>query len=193
MNVEDIGRASIVLVHGAWHGGWCWRRVVEPLQAAAGEPVWTPTLRGLGDRREELAASIGLQAHTESMATRAPDWIMPALAASADAEGDGWAIAPPPAELVGVSEPDDAAWLARLLTPQPLLTFTEATRLRCDVDAIGCEAILCRDGIGIPFAAWADGFGWPAATIDCGHDAMVIEPERLASLLAGAVGRLRDR
>lgn len=25
---------SFVLVHGAWHGGWCWRRVVELLRLA---------------------------------------------------------------------------------------------------------------------------------------------------------------
>ena len=25
--------ANFVLVHGAWHGGWCWQRVVERLHA----------------------------------------------------------------------------------------------------------------------------------------------------------------
>jgi pimeloyl-ACP methyl ester carboxylesterase len=38
-----------VLVHGAWHGAWCWRRVVDRLQQA-GQRVLTPTLTGLGDR-----------------------------------------------------------------------------------------------------------------------------------------------
>jgi hypothetical protein len=32
-----------VLVHGAYHGAWCWRRVV-PLLRAAGHEVFTPTL-----------------------------------------------------------------------------------------------------------------------------------------------------
>jgi len=40
---------SYVLVHGAWHGGWCWRRVVDLLQAAR-QRVLAPTLTGLGDR-----------------------------------------------------------------------------------------------------------------------------------------------
>ena len=29
----------IVLVHGAWHGGWCWQRVT-PLLTAAGHRVF---------------------------------------------------------------------------------------------------------------------------------------------------------
>jgi pimeloyl-ACP methyl ester carboxylesterase len=41
--------ATYVLVHGAFHGGWCWRRV-EPLLRARGHEVFTPTLTGLGER-----------------------------------------------------------------------------------------------------------------------------------------------
>ncbi len=26
---------SFVLVHGAWHGGWCWERVIPLLEAEA--------------------------------------------------------------------------------------------------------------------------------------------------------------
>lgn len=40
---------TFVLVHGAWHGGWCWRRVADQLQRA-GHKVYTPTLTGLADR-----------------------------------------------------------------------------------------------------------------------------------------------
>jgi pimeloyl-ACP methyl ester carboxylesterase len=39
----------IVLVHGAYHGGWCWRDVRRILQGQ-GFPVFTPTLTGLGER-----------------------------------------------------------------------------------------------------------------------------------------------
>ncbi|MDH4172441.1 MAG: alpha/beta hydrolase, partial [Betaproteobacteria bacterium] len=35
--------STFVLVHGAWHGGWCWRRVAERLQKP-GHRVYTPTL-----------------------------------------------------------------------------------------------------------------------------------------------------
>ena len=36
---------TFVLVHGAWHGGWCWRRVAD-LLTAKGHKVFTPTLTG---------------------------------------------------------------------------------------------------------------------------------------------------
>ncbi|WP_244818176.1 alpha/beta fold hydrolase [Caballeronia sp. Lep1P3] len=50
---------TFVLIHGAWHGGWCWRFVVERL-AARGHRVFAPSLTGLGDRRHlvEAASSI---------------------------------------------------------------------------------------------------------------------------------------
>jgi Alpha/beta hydrolase family len=45
----DAPRRPIVLVHGAWHGGWCWQRVL-PTLVQAGHAVYTPTLSGLGER-----------------------------------------------------------------------------------------------------------------------------------------------
>jgi hypothetical protein len=44
---------TFVLVHGAWHGGWCWTRA-ERLRGA-GHRVFTPTLTGLGDRAHLLS------------------------------------------------------------------------------------------------------------------------------------------
>jgi len=41
--------ATFVLVHGAMHGGWCWRDVRHML-GTAGHEVHTPTLTGQGDR-----------------------------------------------------------------------------------------------------------------------------------------------
>jgi pimeloyl-ACP methyl ester carboxylesterase len=46
---------TFVLIHGAWHGGWCWRFVSERL-AARGHRVFAPTLTGLGERRHLLGA-----------------------------------------------------------------------------------------------------------------------------------------
>ena len=53
---------TFVLVHGAWHGGWCWRRVAD-LLTKAGHRVFTPTLTGLGERSHLLRADIGLSTH----------------------------------------------------------------------------------------------------------------------------------
>ena len=41
--------ATYVLVHGAWHGGWCWKKMM-PLLRAAGHEVVVPTLTELGER-----------------------------------------------------------------------------------------------------------------------------------------------
>ena len=50
---------NFVLVHGAWHGGWCWRHVAERLREH-GHQVFTPTLTGLGERAHLLDANTGL-------------------------------------------------------------------------------------------------------------------------------------
>jgi pimeloyl-ACP methyl ester carboxylesterase len=54
--------ATFVLVHGAWHGAWCWRRV-ERLLVARGHEVFTPTLTGVGERSHLLNADIDLDTH----------------------------------------------------------------------------------------------------------------------------------
>ncbi|MFP6560677.1 alpha/beta fold hydrolase [Paraburkholderia sp. B3] len=50
---------TFVLVHGAWHGGWCWRFVMERL-LARGHRAFAPTLTGLGERRHLLEAVTSL-------------------------------------------------------------------------------------------------------------------------------------
>ena len=53
---------TFLLVHGAWHGGWCWRRVAELLSARV-HKVFTPTLTGLGARSHLLNDGIDLDTH----------------------------------------------------------------------------------------------------------------------------------
>jgi pimeloyl-ACP methyl ester carboxylesterase len=53
---------TFVLVHGAWHGGWCWRRVADRLRGT-GHIVFTPTLTGLGERTHLMRAGIDLAMH----------------------------------------------------------------------------------------------------------------------------------
>ena len=47
--------STYVLIHGAWHGGWCWRKVV-PLLEANGDRVFAPDLPGNGDDRTATGA-----------------------------------------------------------------------------------------------------------------------------------------
>src|SRR4051794_6397705 len=46
--------AIFILVHGSWHGGWCWDSVAM-LLAGSGHVVHAPDLAGLGDDRSDLA------------------------------------------------------------------------------------------------------------------------------------------
>ncbi|SDG31232.1 Alpha/beta hydrolase family protein [Lentzea fradiae] len=54
---------TYVLVHGAWHSGQCWARVV-PLLGASGRRVVTPTLTGYGETRHLMGPETGLRTHT---------------------------------------------------------------------------------------------------------------------------------
>ena len=54
--------ATFVLVHGAWHGGWCWARVAR-LLTAAGHDVFAPTLSGLCERSHLRTPDTGLDTH----------------------------------------------------------------------------------------------------------------------------------
>jgi pimeloyl-ACP methyl ester carboxylesterase len=222
-----------VLVHGAWHGGWCWERVARRLRIA-GHRVSAPTLSGLGRRAGELTPALSLSNHVDdvvaavqgaqdevvlvghsyagfvvreaadrlgdavarlvmldawvgadgdSLLTVAPDWFAEALVEAARERGAGWQIPVPPPALVGVDDPDDAAWLTTRMTPHPLKTFSDATALTGAVDTVPTDAIVCSGSSGLPFAELATAFGWPIRRLDAGHDAMVTNPVELARML----------
>jgi pimeloyl-ACP methyl ester carboxylesterase len=57
---------SVVLVHGAFGGGFLWRSVAEALRSASFE-VYTPTLTGLGERRHLFRAEVSLATHTRDI------------------------------------------------------------------------------------------------------------------------------
>lgn len=47
--------ATFILIHGAWHGGWCWERLA-PLLLDAGHHVVTPDLPGMGNDQHTLGS-----------------------------------------------------------------------------------------------------------------------------------------
>src|ERR1700742_4412071 len=61
-DVSSLNPATFVLVHGAWHGAWCWRRVADRL-ARSQSRVFTPTLTGLGERSHLLRNDVNLSTH----------------------------------------------------------------------------------------------------------------------------------
>jgi pimeloyl-ACP methyl ester carboxylesterase len=66
MPAPSSEKRTFVLVHGAWHGGWCWQRVARLLEAR-GHRVFTPSLTGLGERAHLFNDAIDLSTHVEDI------------------------------------------------------------------------------------------------------------------------------
>src|SRR3989442_10668501 len=171
------GRKTYVLVHGAWHGGWCWKRIT-PLLRAAGHEVHTPTLTGLGDRAHLAGTDTNLEVHIQDVlmviqaeelsdvilvghsyagmvitgvADRIPSLIRHLVYLDAFVPENGKTLvdylpperqgefmkggretgylAPLPMQVLGVSTPEDVAWVSRRLVKQPFQTFSQPVRL----------------------------------------------------------------
>ncbi len=58
--------STFVLVHGAWHGGWCYKRAAQQLRKA-GHEVHTPTLTGLGERSHLMSRAVTLETHVQDI------------------------------------------------------------------------------------------------------------------------------
>jgi pimeloyl-ACP methyl ester carboxylesterase len=59
---------TFVLLHGSWHGGWCWQKVRSLLQAQ-GFDTLAPTFTGMSDRARYGSLSTGLAAHIDEVAS----------------------------------------------------------------------------------------------------------------------------
>jgi pimeloyl-ACP methyl ester carboxylesterase len=59
--------ANIVLIHGAYQGGWIWQHVTARL-TAAGHRVFAPSLDGCADRRHSLRPGISTETHGTEIA-----------------------------------------------------------------------------------------------------------------------------
>jgi pimeloyl-ACP methyl ester carboxylesterase len=178
--------ATFVLVHGAWHGSWCWKRVRKALQAQ-GHDVFTPTLTGVGERSHLLSPQVNLETHIldvenllrwedlsdvvlcghsyggcvigavadrvperirslvyldafvlesgESLTHHLPERAQKQMRDDAQAVGDGFKVAPIPAEVFQVNEAD-RDWVNRQCTMQPLATFEQCIQMSGGAQAI---------------------------------------------------------
>ncbi|WP_210479580.1 alpha/beta fold hydrolase [Naasia sp. SYSU D00948] len=66
LNGHRADPVTFVLVHGGWHGAWCWTRLA-PILRAEGHQVFTPTLTGLGDRAHLLTPDVDLSTHVRDL------------------------------------------------------------------------------------------------------------------------------
>ena len=58
--------AVFVVAHGAWTGGWFWKKL-RPLLQAEGHAVFTPTYTGVGERAHLAHAGIDLNHHIDDV------------------------------------------------------------------------------------------------------------------------------
>jgi pimeloyl-ACP methyl ester carboxylesterase len=59
--------ATFVLVHGAYQGGWIWKRVAERLRGS-GHVAYAPTLDGCAERRDAVRVGITVGTHAREVA-----------------------------------------------------------------------------------------------------------------------------
>ena len=157
--------ATFVLVHGGWGGGWEWRPVADRL-TAAGHVAYRPTLTGLGV---------------------SPSAFVDRIRALADTAGDGWLV-PLPFDDLGVP-PDVADWYGSHVGPHPLASLDQPLRLTGAVDLVPRSFIGCALAGSETTWFFRDFFDraraedWDRHDLPVGHDAHVIVPDRLATLL----------
>jgi pimeloyl-ACP methyl ester carboxylesterase len=61
-----VPKKTFLLCHGAWGGGWGWRKM-HPLMQAAGHRLLTPTYTGLGERAHLANPDIDLETHIQDI------------------------------------------------------------------------------------------------------------------------------
>ena len=230
---------TFVLVHGAWHGGWCWRQVIANLRSA-GHVVFAPTLTGFGERVHLTRADLTIEdfatdivnvisaeelndvilvGHSfggnpvSAVADRVPERLKrlvyidtlvlkdgesgfsvldPAIVAQrielAEKTSGGITIPPPSPEAFGVTDPADAEWLRRQLTPLPLNCYREPIHLKHPLgNGVRKTYIACTNpmyGPAVPTHEWIKSRAdWRYLELSTGHDAMITDRQGLTEML----------
>jgi len=194
--------ATFVLVHGAWHGGWCWAKTTAALRAL-GHEVHAPTLTGLGERSHLLDDTITSDSHVTDIVKVYLDAFVPeasneaifakanpARMAAFQKQIDAGAIGLEPDGAIDswTDDPAVKAWLMRMCTPHPKGTFqTGVTLTGREAEVRRRHFILAERNKPSPF--WAEyervrsREGWSSETMPTLHDAMIEAPDNLAQRL----------
>ena len=191
--------ANFVLVHGAWHGAWCWRDVV-PLLAREGHRVHPVTLPGVGARVHLLSPALALEPFVDAVlpqpgeswsSTHVPQ-TREARIAAAEASRD-YSFPPPDPSVYGLAG-EQHAWVKRRQVPHPGHTYTAPLRFDAKRGGsvprtfVDCHAPplatidVSRQRVRDP-AFW--GAPWRIVELATGHDPMVSAPSDLARVLLG--------
>ncbi len=236
--MSTASSSVFVLVHGAWHGGWCWSRVADRLRAL-GHTVYTPTLTGLGERQHLLHSDITLSTFVQDIANvlayedlnqvvlvghsfgglaitgvadimperirqliyldafilesgvttfdTLPDDLVEMLRETAMQLPVPALMAPRP-KVLGLTEPQDIAFIEHRLTPHPLGAYESSLELNHPVgNGLPCTYVHCNSPVfsAVQDAAkWAKNRpGWQWEELTSSHAAIVSEPEQVTQLL----------
>jgi pimeloyl-ACP methyl ester carboxylesterase len=230
---------TYVLVHGAYHGGWCWKPVAARLREM-GHDVLTPTLTGLGERSHLMAIRPTLETFIEdvaqviryedlsdvflvghsfagsvvsALADRMPDklshlvyldaQVLQSGQAPADtapaaaietykqrAQASGFVSIPPgPLEFFGIVEPQMVQWVGERVMPHPYQTYFDRLELKHPVGNGLPVTYIAASAPYFPNTASSREYarmqaGWAYLEIPTAHDAMLLMPDELATMLA---------
>jgi pimeloyl-ACP methyl ester carboxylesterase len=64
--MNSTPRKTFLVCHGAWGGGWSWKKM-HPLMQAAGHRLVTPTYTGLGERAHLASPAVDLETHIQDV------------------------------------------------------------------------------------------------------------------------------
>jgi len=175
---EDLG--AVVLV-GHSYGGMVITAVADRIPERLARVVYLDAL--WPEDGETCADVIGQAAADSVTALRADAKHPPRLANGVEA-----------AIMLGITDPDDAAWVAERLTPQPPATLFQPVRLRRDASRVPVLFVACvaqqMEGPELSFRRASDRAAHdPAVTVvelDAPHDAMLTHPDEVVELLTGA-------
>ena len=150
---------------------------------------------GVADRLpEKIRALVYLDAFVpangENVLQHVPDQQRVMLLEGTRQTGEGWRVPPIPAAVFNLNA-EDADWVDRQCTPQPIATFEDAIRLTGGIDEVENVSYVRATGFVEgspfpPFEALAKARGWPTVEIAVGHDVMLDAPDELTRVLLEA-------
>ena len=234
---------TFVLVHGAYHGGWCWKAVAARLRAT-GHEVYTPTLTGLGERSHLMAIRPTLETFIEDVAQvihyedlsdvilvghsfsgavvsaladrmpeklahlvyldaqvllsgQAPADTAPAAAIETykqRAQASGLISIPPgPLEFFGIVDPDMQKWVGSRVSPHPYQTYFDRLVLKHPLgNGLPATYIAASEpffpNTAVSRQVARDQPGWAYLEIPTAHDAMLLMPDKLSTMLSELSG-----
>lgn len=229
---------TYVLLHGGWHGGWCWKHVANGLRTR-GHRVTCPTQTGLAERAHLISGDLTLETFGQDLinhliyedlndvvlvghsfggnalsiaAERVPNRIRSLIyldctilmggmrlvdtmspgklrerVKAFEASPDGISIAPPPASMFGVTDPEQQAWVEARLTPHPISTMLAPLPIEgTPGNGLPARYVACTDPLYHPqdrVREWGTVLNCTPEQIATGHDAMVCAPEQLVEML----------